>query len=327
MLEELKRFNTIGDRSGILFLARQIFCEGVSNVELLKNKSVINPDIRLNPKLSLKFLSLLDIINVTGEDFTLTKKGVYLQNDFDNSFCNKIGLLVIKQLIEFKILDINDIKIETRGDVIFYELLCFPLNAAIFRNFLIEIGLLQNIKGVYYLQLPHEQEESFIKTLRKRRRLISQDELLRNLEKQREQGIIAEKWAVEFEKRRVLNPDLTEKIKMISDIDVRAGYDILSFNDQNSTHYDRCIEVKSYSGLIHFFWSRNESEIAYLKGDYYFLYLIDIHKINNPNYLPIIIQNPKKVLLEDSSWIVETQTYLISNIKLIGNNSEVERTE
>ncbi|MBM3159699.1 MAG: DUF3883 domain-containing protein [Bacteroidetes bacterium] len=315
MLEELKQFNTIGDRSGILFLSRQIFCEGVSNAELLRNKSVINPEIRLNPKLSLKFLMFLDLIHISGEEFSLTKKGVYLQNNFENTFYNKIGLLVIKRLIDLKILDINSIKIETRGSVVFYELPAFPLNAAIFRNFLIEIGLLQNIKGIYYLHLPKDQEESFVRTIRKRHRLISQDELLKKLEKQREQGIIAEKWVVEYEKRRILNHDLIEKIKLISDIDIQAGYDILSFNNRYSTHYDRCIEVKSYSDNLHFYWSKNESEIAFLKGDNYFLYLIDINKISNPNYEPLIIKNPKKVLHEDNNWIVETQTYLISKIQ------------
>lgn len=203
MLEELKRYNTIGDRSGIFFLARQVFREGVINSELLKNKSVINPEIRLNPKLSLKFLLFLDIITISGDAFKLTKKGVYLQHDFDNSFYNKIGFMVIKKLIDIKILDINGIKIETRGDVVFYELPSFPLNSAIFRNFLIEIGLLQNVKGIYYLQLPHGLEESFIKNLRRKRRLVTQAELLEILEKQRKQGAIAEKWVVEYEKANI----------------------------------------------------------------------------------------------------------------------------
>jgi len=145
--------------------------------------------------------------------------------------------------------------------------------------------------------------------------LVSQDELLLNLEKQRKQGMIAEKWVLEYEKKRITKLELIEKIKMISDIDVQAGYDIISFNDKNSTHYDRCIEVKSYRGGLHFYWSRNESEIALLKGDKYFLYLIDFDKISMPNYQPIIIQNPKKFLHEDNGWIVETQSYFITKIK------------
>jgi hypothetical protein len=314
MLEELKRFNTIGDKSGIFYLAKLIFCEGVSNEKLLKNKSLLNPDIRLNPALSLKFLIFLQIIEPVKDGFKLTKKGEYLQVDFDVSFTNKIALLVIKSLIEQNILDINEIKIETRGSVLYYEISSFPLSAALFRNFLFEIGLLQNIKGVYYLQLPKEQEASLFNLIRRKRRLISQEELLGNLEKQRAQGLLAEKWVLDYEKKRLAIPELKEKIRIISDIDVQAGFDIISFNDLNSLHYDRFIEVKSFIGSIHFYWSKNESEIALIKGENYYLYLIDILQLGHVDYEPLIIQNPIKLLHEDPNWIVETQNYFISKI-------------
>lgn len=55
-----------------------------------------------------------------------------------------------------------------------------------------------------------------------------------------------------------------------------AGYDILSFNSATSLSYDRFIEVKSFHGKPHFYWSSNEKNTSELWGDKYYLYLVDL---------------------------------------------------
>ena len=62
-----------------------------------------------------------------------------------------------------------------------------------------------------------------------------------------------------FEKVRIGHP-LCENIKRISEIDVSAGYDIVSFNSSQSQKLDRFIEVKAISNNG-FYWSKNEFEI------------------------------------------------------------------
>lgn len=314
MLEELKRCNTIGDRAGILFLLKLVFSDGVCNEKAVKNKSVINPNIRLNPNIALKFLTFLDLIELDEDHFQLTHKGVFLERNYVGNLIDSIGKVVLKKLIDQNIISIDEIRVETRGETIYYEIASFPLSAAIFRNFLFEIDLLEIQNGVYYLQLSHDVESSISRTIRKKRRLVSKQELLNRLEKQSVQGQVAEEWVLEYEKRRLQHSELVSKVKIISDIDVQAGFDIISFNDNTSSHYDRFIEVKSFVGNIHFYWSRNESEVAKIKGDTYFLYIVDFNKINDGLYVPIIIKNPSKVLFENSSWLIETNSFMVRKI-------------
>jgi hypothetical protein len=50
---------------------------------------------------------------------------------------------------------------------------------------------------------------------------------------------------MEYERQRLM--DKGKSIERISPYDVTAGYDILSYDNVDSTEYDRFIEVKSYS--------------------------------------------------------------------------------
>ena len=99
---------------------------------------------------------------------------------------------------------------------------------------------------------------------------------------------------LKLEKNRL--PNKAWKIKRISDFDVSAGYDIVSFKEADSVTYDRYVEVKCYLGQPHFYWSENESEVAMIKGDKYVLCLVDYSRINEPGYIPEYINNPYSVI-------------------------------
>ena len=96
-------------------------------------------------------------------------------------------------------------------------------------------------------------------------------------------------------------------------MDVNAGYDIVSFNTKYSQKPDRFIEVKAIS-KVGFYWSRNEYEIAKLKGEMYCLYLVELTKINEFGYIPEIIVNPAKDIMENDKWFVEAESYHIKHI-------------
>ena len=164
----------------------------------------------------------------------------------------------------------------------------------------------------FYVNTHYEQ---LLSTFNKQnKKLIGLNQLKDMLEKKNQAGEKAEKIALAFEKKRIKNVLLNARIRTISDIDVCAGYDIVSFNSDESVEYDRFIEVKAISGHETFYWSLNELEIAKLKGQQYFLYLVDLKKAQNDGYCPILICNPANIIFYSDNWVVEPQTYLVSRI-------------
>lgn len=107
--------------------------------------------------------------------------------------------------------------------------------------------------------------------------------------------------------------DNISPFRRISEVDVTAGYDIISYDSVKSKETDRFIEVKAIS-TSGFYWSKNEYETAKLKGETYYLYLVDLHKINQPDYMPEIVQNPAVAIMESEAWLVEAQSYSIRHI-------------
>lgn len=59
-----------------------------------------------------------------------------------------------------------------------------------------------------------------------------------------------------YDKARLLSTAFAEKVKRISGIDVSAGYDIVSFEEDASVQYDPFIEVKSFADQPHFYSSK-----------------------------------------------------------------------
>ncbi len=106
------------------------------------------------------------------------------------------------------------------------------------------------------------------------------------------QGEKGEQFVIEYEKKRLANHQEVHRIQSIARIDYNAGYDIMSFQSPDSIEYDRFIEVKTYRKTPYFYWSINQRTMAKMKGQSYFLYIVDMDKIHEADYTPIIIQNP-----------------------------------
>ena len=145
-----------------------------------------------------------------------------------------------------------------------------------------------------------------------KRRKIGIDNLEAALEQKRIAGANAEEFVVAFEKRRVVAHPKPESIQRISDYDVAAGYDVVSYDGPDSVSYDRFIEVKSCTSDRRFFWCKNEILQAKIKRAQYFLYLVNPEKIRDVDYEPMIIQNPYENVFLDQSWAREAQSWLFS---------------
>lgn len=141
-----------------------------------------------------------------------------------------------------------------------------------------------------------------------KKRKIGIDEFKKSMEKQQIYGEEAEKFVLDFERRRLGD----KQIDWVAEYIVNEGYDIASYNEKNDLEYNRFIEVKSYEGnKPYFFWSRNEIDVAKRKLDNYWIYLVNRNEMNSIDYKPIMEQNPIKNVLINVNWNKQVEKYKI----------------
>ena len=146
---------------------------------------------------------------------------------------------------------------------------------------------------------------------RRARRVMTAAELEAKLGDDAIHGREAEEWVVEFERQRLAGHPLIDQIRRISEENVSAGYDILSFSTAGVLHHDLFIEAKSYFGSKRFFWSRTEIAEAEALGEEYSLYLVDRAKMRAAEYKPQIIRGPFAALIQSPgcSWSISPTTF------------------
>lgn len=141
-----------------------------------------------------------------------------------------------------------------------------------------------------------------------KKRKIGIDEFKKSIEKQQVYGEEAEKFVLEFEKKRLGN----KQIDWIAQYIVNEGYDIASYNKKDDEEYNRFIEVKSYEGNNpYFFWSRNEVNVAKRKLEKYWIYLVNRKEMDIEGYEPIMKQNPIENILNDENWDKQIEKYKV----------------
>jgi hypothetical protein len=135
---------------------------------------------------------------------------------------------------------------------------------------------------------------------------LTQAELLRRLELQRQRGDLAEQKALEVERGRLTRLgrlDLAARAERISPHDVSAGYDIRSFEKNERPRF---VEVKSSVGSqITFEWSVGERATATRHGDSYFIYFVPFSFTLPELASPVVLlKNPIELIR--SGRLVET---------------------
>lgn len=307
MLEELRRYNTIGDIAGIAYFAKQVLGDSRVQKSSVQKLCGLQNDIMLNFSVAVAFFKYLQLIEEKAGYLYPTEAAVELHtsNNFNRLLCK----MCLIQIAKDGFLDTDAIHYNREQQAYIIERYGFSVSAAIFRNVLIQYGVLKE-SGTDLILNP-EYEMVFAEYKRKQGAKKSLEQLRKQLEQQEQQGEAAELYVVKYEKQRLSGSGKEDKIKRISIIDVAAGYDILSFEDESSTESDRLIEVKAYQGKKHFYWSENEIETAKLYEERYYIYLIDASKIETPGYEPIIIQNPVKNISGSEFWIMSPTSYLV----------------
>lgn len=314
MLDELKNLNYQGGKDGLLFFLCDVIGTGRIKISDAMVLCTHVPGKRhLVVESLISYCAAFGWIQLSEDVVTVKPEMVEFLADKDKLNSNLIESTV-RQLFESGIIGSNMFCYEAIQNCYFFKNEMLPLSLSSVRNTLISQGffvLCREEQGTrFYISTAYESLVA--KYSVKRRKQLSLEQLKKRLEKNSLAGETAELFVVEYERKRLGVP-LGNQVKRISEIDVTAGYDIVSFESEHSTIPDRFIEVKAISGLG-FYWSKNEYAIARLKSDTYFLYLVDLSKVNQQDYVPQIIQNPAKMVMESENWLVETQTYLIRQV-------------
>ena len=310
MQEELRRSNSIGNPEGVDTFLSLIFEQQLSSVKALNHACRFLLFYQLNCRLALLLLEDLGLISVTKDRIAVLPEGEKFFELSQIEIKKQIAKITINKLFEKNLLEQKNLSIDTATGVLQIPTNAIHFDATVYVTFLQAIGCFRRV-GSFLIFDNDSLREDFEKKVAQRKRKISQDELLLNLQKQQADGDAGEAFALAFENKRL--EALSKQAKKISDIDVAAGYDLLSFETGESLIYDRFIEVKAFNESPHFYWSENERSVAALLSDKYYLYLVDLSRINDPLYSPIIIQNPA-ASLDASGWIIKPQFYFVQQI-------------
>lgn len=106
---------------------------------------------------------------------------------------------------------------------------------------------------------------------------MNQDQLFQSQSFSSKMGSQGELFALAYECKR-LPEFLHRKIVHFDHKEIALGYDILSFETPTSILPDRYIEVKTFRGHPHFYWSDNEIAAARKYADHYYLHRHDLSR-------------------------------------------------
>ncbi|MBN8664061.1 MAG: DUF3883 domain-containing protein [Chitinophagales bacterium] len=300
MLKELSKYENLGTPG----FHEQLIKIIVANQSNILSKSTLL-DLFHNKRIDNRVIfdgciPLLEAIGIlTIDEFSR----VSINHNFKDYVKSKT--LLYDKLVEFILLSLKD-------DLIFHSIFCsnfisydiiyhslqidnsaFPLRYSSFKQLLIDFRIIEGhpVKELKKFIINNRYKKIFDKAVLPeiKRRKIGVEELKRTLEQSQIHGEEAERFVLDFELKRLNNK---KNIDWVAEYSVADGYDIASYENEFSIEHDRFIEVKSYEKEPYFFWSRNEIEIARIKRDCYYLYLVDRTKIKQINYSPIIIKDP-----------------------------------
>jgi hypothetical protein len=144
---------------------------------------------------------------------------------------------------------------------------------------------------------------------------LTEEGLWKRLEAQRIRAKKAEELVVIEEKKRLTllgRPDLAALVIRINAENVFAGYDITSFEDDESP---RLIEVKSSVGeAIDFQWSIREHDVASKNGPAYWIYFVPFANVLQNRTVPIWILRDPIDLIRRGKLIETPSSYAVCTV-------------
>lgn len=311
MLGALKNLKYQGGKEGLLFF----ICDVIGNGQItVRDAEVICAHVPGKHYLSVRdlisYCHAFGWIQASEDAVSVSPTIATLLNDKDR-LNDTLIVSTVNQLFKEGIIDSNMFCYDSVQCSYAFKNELLPLSLSGVRNVLISQGFLiplRDTQGTRFYISP-TYDTLVAEHCKERRKQLSLEQLKKQLEHNELVGEKAELFVLEYEQKRLGLP-LCKRVRRISEIDVAAGYDIVSFNSLQSQEPDRFIEVKAVSGTG-FYWSKNEYEISKLKGENYFLYLVNLLKIADEGYKPLIISNPAQTIMNSQDWLVEPESYYI----------------
>lgn len=311
MLDVLKNLRFRGNKEELLFFV----CDVVGNSGI----SVHDAEIICGHKAGMYFLSVPDLImycNAFGwvkqsNNMLSVSSDVLLNIECKNSLNDFFIKSTVENLFKLGIFNADMFCYDVSRQSYTLKNEMFSLHFSTIRDILTSQGFLVVARdGMRTCFSISPLYESLVAELCKiERQKMSLEQLKKKIESNNIVGEKAELFVLNYEKKRLGYP-VCDFVNRISEIDVTAGYDIISFNSPSSKNPDRFIEVKATSAEG-FYWSVNEYETAKLLGEKYFIYLVSVNSINDSTYEPEIIINPAEVIMKGTDWAIEPQSYKV----------------
>lgn len=310
MNQDLRRYSSIGDLDGILYFAKHVLTEEKIMSSTLKTDCSSNLDISIVYPCAVSAFEYLGLIRDTGRFIVASEKLIY--NGDNDTLIRELSKEVIRVLINDGHINIDKIVFDENVKLFTIPRHAFSLDSAVFRNMLLSLGTLIYKKDLYYIHAGYSPEFSHHVTTRRQK--IKLEELERMLQEERHMGEAGEQFVLRRERQRLSHSNNSDNVQQVSLIDVTAGYDIASYQATTSSDYDRFIEVKTYRGNPHFYWSSNEMSVAKLRRDRYWICLVDYDRIEDNEYVPIWVQNPFINIIDSPNWRSEVETMRFEKI-------------
>ena len=322
MIEEILHYSNIGTPSYLVQLISYANSSTYTEKELKDfffRKSIDNRYIFDG---GVHFLSLIGFfIKNKSNNIEINKSLLhFLENDY--LLIEKINSLFLLQLTQsdlFKKLFNKSTMFYEQDGTLVISSAAFKFKYAIIRQFLLDFNVISKHAYINKNYLVNNNYQSYFNNIdiskKNEQRILTLDEFKKLQELKNTYGENAENFVVDYEKNKFKSHELVESIEKISNLNVSAGFDVVSLQSDDSNIIDKFIEVKSYSNNKTFFWSKNEVEMAKNKKNNYFLYLVNQKKIDNPEYTPIMIQNPYKDIFLSSNWDMECQSWFFKEKK------------
>lgn len=315
MLDELKRLNYPGRKEDLIYFLQSIIGNSIKKIDDIRVLCTHAPaGYQLHAECLVAYCACFGWISKNEDISACTEISAVLN---DKAHLNYYMIKsTLETLFSNKILtaDMFIYDIEKCRIIFCNEML--PLSYASIRNVLVsqEFLIIEHEKHKTVFWVHPDFEKLLAQFCKESSAALTLEQLKLRLEANSIAGEKAEEFVLDYERRRICNSVLQKQIKQISEVDVSAGYDILSYESDVSTCYDRFIEVKAISQNLSFFWSKNELEVAKLQGEKYFLYLVDLSRIADEGYCPEIISNPALSIMSSADWLVEPESYHIRKI-------------
>lgn len=302
----------------LITLAHVISDTNLNTVEFIKRRY---EDSEVDFDISLSFFEVFGFVEVKQGKIVPASEFKLLVGE-SKLEVGKFKELVIESLLSTSdqsdfINDFLQLFTNVRDDLILQLTTDERLKYSEVRNLFVELELMHYDAAEDLYHVDSRLQSRVSAAIQKGHTRLSAEQFAQLLADQSRVGAGAELTIIKYERNRLGGyPKLSEKIEHIALTDVRAGFDIKSWEvpEHDGDTIERCIEVKAVSKEdFRFLWTTNEMEVAARLANSYYLYLLPVISDGEYDLEQLeIIQNPyQNVFLNEESWTKSENVYTI----------------